>query len=525
MKLPGSGRRTLLFGLLLLVVAAVVAVAVVATRDGGEGSEATGWADPEPESAPTFTGPPVPDSLPSPAFPTARRATPAPQPVAIPQPAPTSDETWDELSEAAEDEGTVPVIVTLRPQIRPEGVLPAPRRAAQQERIENAGERLLDTLEDTEIENVEQFEAVPLVTLDATPEALEELRSSPDVVSVVEDVPLPLPTPVAASAAQADRQWAESDRWWHIAASEIETAWNNGYDGRGQTVAVVDSGVQSDHPWLAGKVVEEACFSYGRNCPGDVDAASGAGSAQPCTYHDACGHGTHVAHDAAGKFGAARAANVIAIQVFSRFTEGCADWEGPVCTRSYMGDQLKALQRVYELRETHDIAAVNLSLGGGQFADYCDQLNPTYSAMIKTLVSYGIPVVIATGNASFVDGIAEPACYRDAIATGATTLDPTGAEAVATFSNRAPRIFNVLAPGAFICGAWFGDRVFCGPGTSFATPLVAGAFATMRQLNPQASVATMRESLVCSAVPVPDGSVQRPRLSVWRAVNALKDGC
>jgi subtilisin len=516
-------RRALALGALLVVVVVAAVVAVVALRD--DGSEAASYGEPQPADA--YATPDVPETAPEPAFPPAPRRTATPPVAPVPEPTPTSDATWEELTEQAEDEGTVPVIVTLRTPVRPEGTLPAPRRGGQQERIENAAERLLQDLQGTGAEDVEQFEPVPLVTLEATPEALEELRNSAEVVTVVEDVPLPLPLPVAGSAADGlgARQWTEADAFWHVARTDAKTAWDNGYDGRGQTIAVLDTGIDSNHPWLAGKVVEEACFSAANNCPGNVAQATGPGSGQPCTYADSCGHGTHVAHDAVGKYGVAPRANVVAVQVFSRIEGQCSEQEGPVCARTYVSDQLKGLQRVYELRDKYDIAAVNLSLGGGKFPDYCDTINTTYSGLIKTLVSYGIGVVIATGNEGLVDGIGEPACYQDALATGATTLDATGSEAVWTWSNRAPRIFNALAPGDFICSAWPGGLVVCGSGTSFASPLVAGAFATLRQLNPQASVAAMREAIVCSGVPISDGSVQRVRLSVWRAVNALKDGC
>jgi len=52
------------------------------------------------------------------------------------------------------------------------------------------------------------------------------------------------------------------------------TAWSSGYTGAGQAIAILDSGVDKLHPFLAGKVVSEACYS-------STNAADGATSVCP----------------------------------------------------------------------------------------------------------------------------------------------------------------------------------------------------------------------------------------------------
>ncbi len=92
--------------------------------------------------------------------------------------------------------------------------------------------------------------------------------------------------------------------------------WTEGFTGTGTTVAVIDDGVASGHPNLAGKVVAEACFTSPLGCAGNP-SATGPGTAEPCLF---CTHGTHVAGIAAGAGGGfdgvAPAASVFAIRVF-----------------------------------------------------------------------------------------------------------------------------------------------------------------------------------------------------------------
>jgi len=146
------------------------------------------------------------------------------------------------------------------------------------------------------------FATVPFLALELTPAELDRLAADPAVLSITPD--LELTTTLAESAPL-------------VRAPE---AWAAGFTGRGQTVAVVDTGVDRFHPFLSGKVVSEACYTD-RACPGRTSSSTASGSARPCSASD-WGHGTHVAGIVAGSLpsglsGIAPGADIIAIQVFT----------------------------------------------------------------------------------------------------------------------------------------------------------------------------------------------------------------
>ena len=61
--------------------------------------------------------------------------------------------------------------------------------------------------------------------------------------------------------------------------------WENNLTGAGKTIAVLDTGVDRFHPFLGGRVVEEACYSQrAPDCPNGRKTQTGTDSAAPCTY-------------------------------------------------------------------------------------------------------------------------------------------------------------------------------------------------------------------------------------------------
>jgi subtilisin len=143
----------------------------------------------------------------------------------------------------AQKEGSVRVIVGLRTDFTPEGRLSGAQVDDQRAAIESAGEGLRAELEGTGYETLREYETVPYVALELTPEALRAVQNSPQATTLQEDVSVPVNLAQSGPIVQAPTMWA------------------NYLTGGGRTIAVLDTGVDRLHPFLGGRVVEEACYS------------------------------------------------------------------------------------------------------------------------------------------------------------------------------------------------------------------------------------------------------------------------
>ncbi|MCX7840001.1 MAG: S8 family serine peptidase, partial [Anaerolineae bacterium] len=241
-----------------------------------------------------------------------------------------------------------------------------------------------------------------------------------------------------------------------------------------------------------------------------------------------CYPGTPVAGIAAGRdpgglgfSGVARDANIIAIQIFSRFDNPYYCGSSP-CALAWDSDIIKGLERVYELRHTYPIAAANLSLGGESYSYVCDTLFPDYKDAIDNLRSVGIATVIASGNEYLSTAIAAPACVSSAISVGSTRDGGFGAtpvDAVSDFSNSAS-FLSLLAPGQVIRSAYPGGWYVNVSGTSMATPHVTGAWAILKQRMPVSTVEQILAALTNAGVPIYDSrnGITKPRIQINRAL-------
>jgi subtilisin family serine protease len=336
--------------------------------------------------------------------------------------------------------GPVRVIVELELGGRhvPEGLANAAAVAGQRRNIATIASRLLDRLRPHPHRILHRYATVPLLALEVGSSAIQELTAARFLVRrVVEDN---VNAPLLAQS---------------VPLIGADHAWSLGFDGTGSVVAVIDTGVDGDHPFLAGKVVEEACYSStvsGRSttiCPNGLDEQIGPGAGQDCSVDDACFHGTHVAGIAAGSgalagvsfSGVAPGAQIMAVQVFSRF-DNFFDCGGlPPCLGAYTSDVIAGLERVYLLREVYRFAAVNMSIGDGNYTSPCDS-DPA-KPIIDNLRSVGIATVAASGNGGATDAMTSPGCVPTAVSVGATTKT----DQLASFSNVAS-FLSLLAPGA-----------------------------------------------------------------------------
>jgi subtilisin family serine protease len=178
---------------------------------------------------------------------------------------------------------------------------------------------------------------------------------------------------------------------------------------------------------------------------------------------------------------------------------------------------LAALDWLYTQRASYNLAAANMSLGGGSYAAACD--DDSRKLAIDNLRSVGIATVIAAGNSGLTGQIAAPACVSSAVSVGASTDEDAvfGPSNIASF-------LSLLAPGAQIVSSLPGDSFGTKEGTSMAAPHVAGAWAVLKAADPAATLDEILGALTDTGVPVTRASVTRPRIQVDDALAQLLSG-
>ncbi len=284
-------------------------------------------------------------------------------------------------------------------------------------------------------------------------------------------------------------------------------------------VAVLDTGVEKSHPFLANKVVSEACYSGGSGdvnassfCPNGASASTANNSALPCAIAG-CGHGTQVAGIAVGNGnafdGVARDGRLISVQVYSQINDESFCFPAASCIGAFTSDIIAGLERVYELRNAFSIASVNLSLGSDElFSGSCD--DQPERPIIDILTSAGIAVIAATGNSANTSQMRSPACITNSIAVAATADDSD----IPWASNNISNQLDLFAPGVSITTSAVGGGFATSSGTSLAAPHVAGAWAVIKHASPNISVASGANLFMTSGPLITQNTVARRRFNL-----------
>ncbi|MGW0828144.1 S8 family peptidase [Streptomyces sp. NPDC002845] len=260
-------------------------------------------------------------------------------------------------------------------------------------------------------------------------------------------------------------------------------AWSAGYDGKGVTIAVLDTGVDTTHPDLKSQVTASKNFSEARDAT------------------DKFGHGTHVASIAAGT-GAKSGGK------FKGVAPGAKILNGKVLDDTGFGDDSGIIAGMdWAVEQGADV--VNLSLGGGDTAE----VDPMEAQINKLSAEKGTLFAVAAGNSGDFgeQTVGSPGTAEAALTVGAVD----DADKLASFSSRGPGADgqikpDVTAPGVEITAASAKGSVIAREvgenpagyltidGTSMATPHVAGAAAILKQQHPEWTYTELKGALTAS---------------------------
>ncbi|MFI6647835.1 S8 family peptidase [Streptomyces sp. NPDC050529] len=285
-------------------------------------------------------------------------------------------------------------------------------------------------------------------------------------------------------------------------------AWAAGYTGKGVKVAVLDTGIDVNHPDFAGLI------------DGTVSFVPGEG------VTDVNGHGTHVASTIVGSGAASGGDN-------KGVAPGADLFVGKVLSgaEGYGQDSWVMAGMQWAAESGADV--VSMSLGDSYPTDGSDPMSQTVDALSA---QYGTLFVIAAGN-SGPESISAPGAAASALTVAATDKQ----DQLASFSSTGPLAHSggmkpdIAAPGVDITAARSQEMTDGGEGlyrtlsgTSMATPHVAGAAAVLAQQHPDWNGAQLKEHLMSTAKGLDSGyspyEVGTGRVDVAAAVRATVHG-
>jgi serine protease AprX len=267
---------------------------------------------------------------------------------------------------------------------------------------------------------------------------------------------------------------------------DVTQVWEEtGYTGAGSVVAIIDTGIDSDHVGLDD--IDDSNYTNDTKVIAFYDAVNSPEltNGTEIKAYDDQGHGTHCAGITAGTGapdfqykGVAPKAQLVGVKVLDSGGSGS------------FATVMAGMEWTVEKRHIFNIRAASMSLGGPGAIEWTSSEEESVNRMGNEMMREGVALFIAAGNSAFSAQIGTPGSAEDVITVGA--LDKN--TAIAVYSSQGPteegRVKpNIAFVGSSVMAPDFNtvDGYTSKSGTSMATPGAAGLAALMYQANPDLS--------------------------------------
>ena len=309
------------------------------------------------------------------------------------------------------------------------------------------------------------------------------------------------PPPKPPTPKPIDYNTVEYRKNYGLSQMKAIVAYNNGATGQGITVAVIDSGIDTDHPQIMANIhADSTNIATGKKA--DLNDVSGHGTGVAgviATLRDPANNSSVNAH------GVAFDAKIMALNAATVGT--CEDANGDGCTFSD-----RNIAAALDYARTRGVKIVNISLGGNDYTSF------TLIQAYKRAVQAGMVIIIAAGNRD-KDGsdtdvsMARPensaAVAWKSWANGQIIVaGAVGQSAgIATFSHRAGNVAKnvyLVAAGERVPSLGKDGLYFFWSGTSFSAPHISGAAALLMQAFPNLSGKQVADLLFSTATDLGD---------------------
>jgi bacillopeptidase F len=412
---------------------------------------------------------------------------------------------------------TVPVIIKLKNTIplRPFQQTTRLQRRAQfiknlRENAELTQRPLLNFLKGLGTKNPIQLWLINGIAVTLTGEVIHELSLRPGIISIRLDKSLSLPEVSPGSAKEPESS---------LNAIRAPELWSLGHTGEGTVVAIMDSGVDLNHPDLNDKWRDGTNSWFDPNGEHEMP-------------YDVQGHGTQIMGLMIGgsagdtSIGVAPGAQWIAVKIFNDAGEA------PLSAIHQGFQWILDPDNNPDTDDAPDV--VNNSWGSDDNVDECIY---EFQEDIQALKAAEIAVVFSAGNGGpFPSTSISPANYPGSFTVGAVDDNST----IQAFSSRGPSACDgslyplVVAPGVNVrtsdltFGGVFPDSYIDVTGTSFAAAYVSGAMALLLSACPDNSVSALEAAMKDSArdlgAPGPDNEYGHGLIDIMAAYNLLTSG-